>query len=62
MVLQSTYYGEPSYHAEYTYEIEGNWIIVYETTRDEYDGGQSFWELRWHNSMLNDGGRFYTKQ
>ena len=62
MVLQSTYYGEPSFHAEYTYEIDGNWIIVYETTRDEYDGGQDFMEFRWHNSMLNDGGRFYTKQ
>ena len=67
LVWQETYKDgggtiKPSYHAEYTYEIDGNWIIAYETTRDEYDGGQSFWELRWHNSMLNDGGRFYTKQ
>ena len=67
LVWQETYKDgggtiKPNGYEEFTYEIYGNWIFAYKTTRSEYSGSQRRLELSWHNSMLNDGSRFYTKQ
>ena len=49
---------------EYFYEIDGNWIITYSATKDEYYRTQQRYEIRWYNSMLHDsfGDIFLTKQ
>ena len=47
---------------EYTYKIEGDWIIGYSLTREANGAPQDFIEVRWHDSMLHTGSTFYTKQ
>ena len=49
---------------EYFYEIDGNWIITYSATKDEYIRDQQRSEIRWYKSMLHDSysDMFLTKQ
>ena len=47
---------------EYTYKIEGDWIIGYSLTREANGAPQDFIEVRWHDSMIHSGSTFFTKQ